>query len=93
MRGLSSGVEVVVVRPPARPVNLTCAGAALTPLESAGSAVPGSASDHEVVLLGKRYHDETSGLELLCTKGGAGPLAVDGRQLGVKAAKPLPSSD
>ncbi|MGX1675520.1 hypothetical protein [Streptomyces sp. NPDC055400] len=93
LRSPSSGVEVVVVRPPAQPVSLTCADATLIPLENAASAVPGAAPDSEAVLLGKRYHDEASGLELLCTKGGGGPLAVDGRPLGIKAAKPLPSSD
>jgi hypothetical protein len=30
---------------------------------------------------------------LLCTKAGAGSLALDGRALGLKEAKPLPSSD
>ncbi|WP_432198190.1 hypothetical protein [Streptomyces sp. bgisy027] len=93
LRSLSSGVEVVVVRPAAQPVVLTCAGEALIPLERAASAIPGPAPDRETVLVGKRYHDETSGLELLCTKSGAGPLVVDGRSLGAKAAKPLPSSD
>lgn len=44
-------------------------------------------------LLGKRYSDEATGIELLCTKGGPGQLACDGRPLVVKAAKPLPSSD
>jgi hypothetical protein len=45
------------------------------------------------ILLGKRYADETTGLEVLCTKPGAGPLAVDGRELQVKGPKPLPASD
>ncbi len=44
-------------------------------------------------LPGKRFADEASGLELLCTKGGEGALAVDGRPLGVKEAKKLPASD
>ena len=48
------------------------------------------APDQHEVLLGKRYADEASGIELLCTKPGPGPLAVDGRPLVVKGAKPLP---
>ena len=44
-------------------------------------------------LLGKRYADEASGLELLCTKAGVGTLTLDGSVLDVKSAKPLPSSD
>jgi hypothetical protein len=37
--------------------------------------------------------DESSGLELLCTKVGVGQLEADGRPLEIKAAKPLPASD
>ena len=44
-------------------------------------------------LLGKRYEDETAGVEVLCTKPGPGALACDGRALTLKSAKPLPSSD
>ncbi len=44
-------------------------------------------------LLGKRYEDEVSGLEVLCSKGGDGTLTLDDRPLVVKSAKPLPSSD
>jgi hypothetical protein len=44
-------------------------------------------------LLGKRYTDETSGIEVLCSKAGEGLLAVDGRLLAIKEAKPLPASD
>lgn len=43
--------------------------------------------------LGKRYVDESSGLELLCTKAGAGTLAIAAKRLSLKTAKPLPSSD
>ena len=43
--------------------------------------------------LGKRYSDEASGAELLCTKGGAGALSADGRLLELKVAKALPASD
>ena len=43
--------------------------------------------------MGKRYADDKSGIELLCTKGGAGALFLNGEPLGLKEAKPLPSSD
>jgi len=55
-----------------------------------GTLAPGADGG---TLLGKRYHDEVSGLELLCTKGGQGALSIDGRPLQLKAAKPLPASD
>lgn len=45
------------------------------------------------VLLGKRYHDPESGLEVLCTRAGHGLLTFDSRPLEVKTAKALPSSD
>jgi hypothetical protein len=43
--------------------------------------------------LGKRYADESSGIEVLCSKSGEGTLTLDGKPLEVKGAKPLPSSD
>ncbi len=43
--------------------------------------------------LGKRYVLDDIGLELLCVKAGTYPLAVGDDQLGIKSAKPLPSSD
>ena len=44
-------------------------------------------------LVGKRYADEDSGIEVLCAKPGPGTLAADGREVPIKGAKPLPSSD
>ena len=44
-------------------------------------------------LIGKRFADADSGLELLVTKAGAGTLALDGVAIPLKEAKPLPSSD
>jgi hypothetical protein len=43
--------------------------------------------------VGKRYTDEVSGLELLCTKAGKGSLSLGSTPLLLKDAKPLPSSD
>lgn len=44
-------------------------------------------------MLGKRYVDTESGLEVLCTKAGRGVLSADGRQLTTKAPNALPASD
>jgi len=44
-------------------------------------------------LIGKRYVNAAGDLELLCTRPGAGTLALGGAALTVKGAKPLPSSD
>jgi hypothetical protein len=87
-------VEVVIVRPPSAPGTLECggqpmvghtaekpAGLSLSPDRSGGSQT------------GKRFTDETTGLEVLCTKAGAGSLSLDGRPLELKEAKKLPASD
>lgn len=85
--------EVVVVRPSKSAGVLECGA---QPMAAFGSPRPeglspptGSAG----VLVGKRYFDEQSGLEVLCSKAGAGALSLDGRPLGLKEAKKLPSSD
>jgi len=86
-------VEVIVIRAPQSEVELTCGGEALVPgdeLTAGGGAAAGCEGE---TLLGKRYAHPDSGLELLCTKGGAGTLAVGGAALEIKAAKSLPSSD
>ena len=86
--------QVVVVRAPATDVEVGCGGAPLLEdgaTADAGVSLDGSLGD--AALLGKRYADEELGLELLCTRGGAGALTVDGRVLPLKGAKPLPSSD
>jgi hypothetical protein len=43
--------------------------------------------------LGKRYVCETCGTEILCNKAGGGPVTCCGKEMGLKEAKPLPSSD
>jgi hypothetical protein len=89
------GTEVIVVRPPSVAAVITCGGEPMVPPgDRSGSADqigpdPGSGG----ALLGKRYSDDESGVELLCTKPGSFPLACDGRPLQVKEAKPLPASD
>ncbi len=56
-----------------------------------GTGGPGTAG--EELLLGKRYEEGSSGIEVLCTKPGLGPLTCNGAILVPKSAKPLPSSD
>ena len=83
--------NVVVVKG-ATGVDLTCGGAALAEVEGEVTGAPASGFD-EGSLLGKRYEDAETGIEVLCVKSGAGSVAVDGRLLTLKAAKALPSSD
>jgi hypothetical protein len=86
---------VIVVRCPEDELEITCGGAAMAEGKGPGTATTGTAAPELMggSLLGKRYADEEHGLELLCTKGGEGTLAVNGVPLPLKSAKPLPASD
>lgn len=44
-------------------------------------------------LMGKRYMDAASALEVLCTKPGRGSLDVSGESMTQKETKALPASD
>jgi hypothetical protein len=87
-------VEVVIVRSPKAPTILECGGHQMVPHAANTSSdlrlEPTRASGSQA---GKRFEDVHSGLEVLCTKSGVGSLAVDGRLMGPKVAKKLPSSD
>jgi hypothetical protein len=93
LRSAVCDTEAVVVRVPAEGVP-ACGGAAMLPIVEArpqvGSPAPDLAGGSQV---GKRYFDEQSGLEMLCTKPGAGTLSIDGRALQLRESKQLPSSD
>lgn len=87
--------EVIVVRPPTADVTVQCGGAPMVPADDAPDE-PTAAPDPDFAdgtPLGKRYHHEASGIELLCTRAGDGSLAADGEAIPLKDAKPLPSSD
>lgn len=98
---LSSPVDtttVMVVRAPSADIELTCAGVSMRNGKDGGTdgGTEGGAADPaqlDGTQLGKRYADDDLGLELLCTKAGAGTLAVNGKAIALRAAKPLPTSD
>jgi hypothetical protein len=85
--------ELIVIRSPTRGVRLACAGVALAAIGAERPKGGHPDAGGTVVQLGKRYVDEESGLELLCTKPGQGALSCDGEPLGTKSARPLPASD
>ena len=86
--------EFVVVRPPKTPVTLECGGAPVIPHAEAKPAGAVLSPDHSAgSAAGKRYADEETGLEALCSKAGGGSLSIDGREIGAKEAKKLPASD
>jgi hypothetical protein len=92
LKSAACTTEVVVVKAPTGAVDLRCGG-----VEMAGEAVASSevldAEHAEGTLLGKRYTDDDSGIELLAVKAGDGSLSIDGRPLTLKGVKPLPASD
>ncbi len=86
--------EVVVVRPPKTEVTLECGGHPMVALgEEPPAGLTPSPDFAAGTMVGKRYVDETSGIELLGSKAGAASLSVDGRAVTLKDAKPLPASD
>jgi len=86
--------EIVVVKGPAEAGELACGGAAMLPMngEKPAGGSPAGGLDGGT-LLGKRYGDSTSGLEVLCTKGGTGSLSFGARSLDQLETRRLPSSD
>ncbi|MDP1632696.1 MAG: hypothetical protein Q8L66_14875 [Caulobacter sp.] len=83
----------IIIRPPSESGVLTCGGEPVTAPGAGGGAAQLSAPVDAPALIGKRYVDETVGLEVLCIKGGKGAFAFEGRPLTLKEAKPLPASD
>jgi hypothetical protein len=86
--------EVVVVRATKDPVVLECGG---HPMGAMGAGRPEglqmAADRADGIQVGKRYFDEETGTEVLCSKAGAGSLSMNGRPLQLRAAKQLPASD
>jgi hypothetical protein len=86
--------EIAVIRPPKVEASLECGGhkmIAMADAKPSGLSVrPDFAGGAQA---GKRYADEASGLEVLCTKAGQGAIGFGGVLLLLKEAKPLPSSD
>ena len=91
LRAQNSACEVIVIRGSDDGTALLCAGVEML------AASPGQdvaqLTDGPAIQLGKRYTDGDSGIEVLCTKAGIGPLVYGEHELTVKTAKPLPASD
>jgi hypothetical protein len=95
VRSAVCNTEVIVVRAAAgTDLDLRCGGQPMLPLTETRD--PDAKPDPEFAggaAMGKRYADEELGLELLVTKAGEGSLSIGTALLGLKDAKPLPSSD
>jgi hypothetical protein len=85
--------QVVAVRVPAGDVDLRCGGHPMVAVGTAADRVEPAAGFDTGSLMGKRYGSEELGIELLCSKPGAGALSVGDELIPLKEAKPLPSSD
>lgn len=84
----SSSVEVIVVT--GASVELACGGAPFTDVRPDAAAHTATGPE---LAMGKRYVDTESGLLVMVTRSGAGPLTADGRELVQREAAALPSSD
>lgn len=94
LRSAVCTTEVIIVRAGGEDLTLTCGGGPMVALaEARGAPVVARPGVENTALVGKRYRDEQSGLEILVTKAGPGPLAANGRELLRKEATKLPSSD
>jgi len=85
--------EIVVVKP-GKGATISCGGQPM--LEPASEKPAGGtvADGHGGgTAIGKRYVDEETGAEVLCSKGGAGGLSINGRPMTAKETKALPASD
>ncbi len=92
LRSVTCTTEVVVVRA-AQDADVRCGGKPM--VDPAGTAVEAGrpvAPFDQGTQMGKRYADD-AGLEVLCTKAGAGSLSIGDTLLEMKGAKPLPASD
>lgn len=94
LRSAVCDTEIIIVKPPTDPGEIRCGGMPMLGLNEPAPTSAALVADADGgTLLGKRYGGADSGLEVLCTKAGAGSLAFDGTPLVVQGAKPLPPSD
>jgi hypothetical protein len=93
LRSAVSDTEVIVIKPPSDPVELSCGGRPMMSASEQSQVSADQAPDDEVTMIGKRYEHEASGLVVLCTKGGNGSLCVGDTRLTLEVSRALPSSD
>ena len=92
LQSATCDTQVIVVRG-SGDADLRCGGQPLVAVGGAVERQPLADAHAGGTLMGKRYGDEESGIEILCTKPGAGSLSIGDTALPEKGAKALPSSD
>jgi hypothetical protein len=86
--------EIVVVRPGNGEIDLRCGGQPVLPFDGEPSSEATIDPTFSAgTLMGKRYADEATGLEVLVTKSGKGSLSIGNVVLPLQQAKALPASD
>ena len=92
--GAACQTEAIVVKAPGEPIDVRIGGhPALLDAKSRPEGLSVTTPADAAPAMGKRYVDEAGTLELLCTKAGAGAIAVGDSVCAMKDAKPLPASD
>jgi hypothetical protein len=93
LRSAVCDCEVVVVRAPSEGPALQCGGVDMLPLDTPRDPVVPQPGLDGGTLIGKRYADAASLVEVLCTKPGQGTLTYAGESLEQRSARALPASD
>jgi hypothetical protein len=94
LRSQVDATEVVVVRPPAGEVVISCGGHPMIDIQATPADGLTAEAGSGGTQVGKRYTSpQEEKLEILVTKPGSSALAADGVELVLKDAKPLPASD
>lgn len=83
--------SVVVIKAPSVPVTVSVSGAEVSDVKPVDT--PADITNGRGVQIGKRYVDDTVGIELLASKAGTGTLEINGNEMSIKDTKPLPASD
>lgn len=96
LKSVVCSTKVIVLRKPNDDAAvLSCGGQPM--IDAASDAPPSPQSEDEALLggtvIGKRYGEAESGVQVLCVAAGDGTLAINGHPLETEAVKQLPSSD
>ena len=92
LQSATCDAQVILVKG-ANDVDIRCGGKPMAPVGETVERVAADEAHTTGTLLGKRYADDEAGVELLCTKAGAGSLSIGDAALPVKGTKALPASD
>lgn len=93
LQSTTCDTQVIVVKATDADVDLRCGGGPMVGVGDEVERTMPSAAHSAGSLLGKRYVADDFGLEVLCSKAGAGSLSVGDDALQMKSPKALPASD